>query len=325
METSVQDTKLDNSSSEDAATDTPAPNKASDSAANEQSAAMPATTADDIATLHPSDPLVEDNSLSTPLDSQLTFGTMPLERPRSESIMARLLTGFSTSRNEEVEDHLNDSNRTELDVRETILSEVEIKGSDVERLSRANSDAPALETEAFTLKPLYAFSYRIISIPIVNAIPTNLTIDDFSNIAGVSTPGSHAKILYALYQSKPVIIKMIKRESNSSMQAHHEFETEHNVLCRIDHPNVIRILGSGWHPRRFIVLEYLEGGTLSSKLRQNAVPIYSTMSLSINRYLNMPLIWRQLYLICTSNAIAMLLLFIEISNLIILDSHPTVR
>lgn len=42
----------------------------------------------------------------------------------------------------------------------------------------------------------------------------------------------------------------------------HEFEMEYNVLSRVSHPNIIKLLGSGQIPRRFIVLEYLEKGTL---------------------------------------------------------------
>ena len=31
------------------------------------------------------------------------------------------------------------------------------------------------------------------------------------------------------------------------------------MLSRINHPNIIRLIGAGQHPRRFIVLEWLGG------------------------------------------------------------------
>ena len=38
------------------------------------------------------------------------------------------------------------------------------------------------------------------------------------------------------------------------------------MLARISHKNVIKVLGAGRIPRRFIVLEYLGGGSLNSLL-----------------------------------------------------------
>lgn len=38
------------------------------------------------------------------------------------------------------------------------------------------------------------------------------------------------------------------------------------VLSRIRHPNIVRFLGSGKLPRKFLVLELLSGGSLSHTL-----------------------------------------------------------
>ena len=42
------------------------------------------------------------------------------------------------------------------------------------------------------------------------------------------------------------------------------------MLSRISHPNVIKLMGAGRLPRRFVVLEYLGGGSLNTILSQNA-------------------------------------------------------
>ena len=41
------------------------------------------------------------------------------------------------------------------------------------------------------------------------------------------------------------------------------------ILCRLSHPSIIQLKGAGTQPRRFIVLEYLGGGSLHTVLSQN--------------------------------------------------------
>lgn len=67
-------------------------------------------------------------------------------------------------------------------------------------------------------------------------------------------------------QGMTVVIKLIKAERTSSAVAVSEFEIEENVLSRIAHPNIIRLLGSGNVPRKFLILECLNGGSLSHVL-----------------------------------------------------------
>ena len=38
------------------------------------------------------------------------------------------------------------------------------------------------------------------------------------------------------------------------------------MLSRVRHPHIVRLLGSGSIPRKYLVLEYLSGGTLSHTL-----------------------------------------------------------
>ena len=75
---------------------------------------------------------------------------------------------------------------------------------------------------------------------------------------------SSCHIYTALWKAKKVILKLIKADRINSLVASSEFETEVSVLSRLNHGNIVRYLGSGFDPRRFIVLEYLEGGTLAS-------------------------------------------------------------
>ena len=79
----------------------------------------------------------------------------------------------------------------------------------------------------------------------------------------------------------PVIIKLIKAERVNNPVSLSEFEMEASVLSCVSHPHIVRLLGSGHIessptsstpipanaiPRRFLVLELLDGGSLSHSL-----------------------------------------------------------
>lgn len=80
---------------------------------------------------------------------------------------------------------------------------------------------------------------------------------------------SSCHIYIAYWNTRKVVLKLIKAERVNSAVAVSEFETEVSVLSRLNHGNVVRFLGSGHQPRRFIVLEFLEGGTLAAALGMN--------------------------------------------------------
>jgi hypothetical protein len=96
-------------------------------------------------------------------------------------------------------------------------------------------------------------------------IPTNLSWDTFINLQHL-VDSSSCHIYTALWGETPVVVKLIKAERVSMPVAVAEFEMEENILLRIRHPNIIRLLGSGNLPRKFLVLELLSGGSLSHTL-----------------------------------------------------------
>lgn len=74
----------------------------------------------------------------------------------------------------------------------------------------------------------------------------------------------------------PVIIKMIRADRVGSSVAVSEFDTEEQLLSNMSHPNIVQLLGSGKYPRKFLVLELLDGGTLSHALLGSSVPSRSS-------------------------------------------------
>ena len=99
-------------------------------------------------------------------------------------------------------------------------------------------------------------------------IKLNLTLADLADIYNF-TEGTNASIWKAKYRGETVIIKMVKRKMASNALIIREFEMEKNILLHTNHPNVIRLLGAGKSPRLFLVLEYLNEGTLAHVLRGN--------------------------------------------------------
>jgi serine/threonine protein kinase len=96
-------------------------------------------------------------------------------------------------------------------------------------------------------------------------IPHNLTWEHFSHVHHL-VDSSSCHIYTAFWDDLPVVLKLIKAERITSPVAVAEFEMEENILSRIRHPNIVRLLGSGTVPRKFLVLELLSGGSLSHSL-----------------------------------------------------------
>lgn len=88
-----------------------------------------------------------------------------------------------------------------------------------------------------------------------------LRISDFKDISPFAE-GTNAVLYKAKVDSKYVVIKMIKKTLCLDPVVIKEFELERSILENSDHPNIVRFLGSGHEPRRFVVLEYLNQGTL---------------------------------------------------------------
>lgn len=97
------------------------------------------------------------------------------------------------------------------------------------------------------------------------SIPQNLPWETFEDVVH-TVDSSSCHIYTARWGNTPVILKLIKEDRITSAVAVAEFDIEERVLSRVRHPHIVRLLGSGTQPRKFLVLEYLSGGTLSHTL-----------------------------------------------------------
>uniref|UniRef100_A0A6V1S4W8 Protein kinase domain-containing protein n=1 Tax=Heterosigma akashiwo TaxID=2829 RepID=A0A6V1S4W8_HETAK len=75
--------------------------------------------------------------------------------------------------------------------------------------------------------------------------------------------GGFCTIYTAQFKHLPVVVKMLKDDRLDMEAARADLEAEMHFLLRLRHPNVVEIYGAGFNPERFIVLERLDGGTLT--------------------------------------------------------------
>jgi hypothetical protein len=117
-------------------------------------------------------------------------------------------------------------------------------------------------------EPLDDWAFPVADLPVLLKVPSNLTMDSFTGLRHIGD-GSNSNIYLGYLSAKQVIVKMIKENVADDDVACHEFDMEHGILARLNHPNIIKIVGAGHLPRRFVVVEYLGGGSLNGVLSQN--------------------------------------------------------
>jgi serine/threonine protein kinase len=82
------------------------------------------------------------------------------------------------------------------------------------------------------------------------------------------TDGGNSWIHTSVYNGKPVVVKTLKPECQDVALAINEIEGELAVHSRLNHPNIVGLIGAGTTSKgvRFVVLERLDGGTLTQML-----------------------------------------------------------
>ena len=110
------------------------------------------------------------------------------------------------------------------------------------------------------------FSFPITELPQRTFVPTKLTTRDFKGVEYIGN-GSNSSIFTAFRGTEKFAVKMLKENPKNLRVAEQELVLEAGILARLKHPNIIAINGVGEKIRKFIVLEYLEGGTMAQLLK----------------------------------------------------------
>ena len=85
-----------------------------------------------------------------------------------------------------------------------------------------------------------------------------------------------------MWNGEKVAVKQsLPEEAEARAGSQKEINREIRILSRIRHPNIIQLLGSGYEPYRFAILEYMGGGTLSKKMNytNHRRPVYGNNKL----------------------------------------------
>lgn len=123
-------------------------------------------------------------------------------------------------------------------------------------------------------------------IPLRIDIDTALSMSCFKDIKHIAN-GGNATIFLAKYNKNLVVIKMMKANLKYPAIISDEFDIELAILSRCDHPNVMKIVGAGMNPRKFLVVEYLGGKTLDvvlDKLPWTTSPLQRCLGVTLSRY-----------------------------------------
>ena len=108
---------------------------------------------------------------------------------------------------------------------------------------------------------------------------------DYNNVSFFKR-GSRSTIFKARKNSENVVIKMLKRKNHEEKSAVEELNRELNILASTNHENIVKLKGSGIHPRKFISVEYLEGGSLTDLVQQQSAESEHSSA----KYVGLPLL-----------------------------------
>lgn len=141
-------------------------------------------------------------------------------------------------------------------------------------LKEAPSESPTVPTAIDTLTAETPRSP--VAAPVAPLTKIDSSLSDISQVKFLCK-GSHSRIFKGLYKNQTIIIKVMADSSVRKQIAQMEFKLEKDMLSRISHPNVIKIIGCGEvssqqhvsYKRPLMVLEALTGGTLSHHLNKH--------------------------------------------------------
>jgi serine/threonine protein kinase len=119
----------------------------------------------------------------------------------------------------------------------------------------------------------------------------NIDDKDFKDVKLFSS-GSNVLVYTGIRNQEFIVVKMLKSESKSRRVAVEELNLEMQILAKVNHENIIRIIGAGEKPRKFIILEYLGGGTLDKLLDEMTIQEKSLQKQKTHGHLPLTLSFR---------------------------------
>ncbi|CAM9384725.1 unnamed protein product [Ascophyllum nodosum] len=135
-------------------------------------------------------------------------------------------------------------------------------------------------------------------------VELNLDFEELKNVHYLAN-GGMCSIYTAEWRGRRVVVKMPRDDCAQPEVARKDLETEIDILQRLDHPNIVEMLGAGFvsplnvdpdgshepgdfrdleQSKRFVLLEYLVGGTLTEQMCTRNPPADGMMSSVVRRW-----------------------------------------
>ncbi|MBI4908209.1 MAG: serine/threonine-protein kinase [Acidobacteria bacterium] len=165
---------------------------------------------------------------------------------------------------------------------ESLFNQVlEAGSSDREALLRQAGDADsALEAEVRRLLTVYEEDTEFLeNRPGPVAIEVGAVLCGY-RLEGVLGEGGMGIVYRARRgQEAPCAIKVLRPEALANPALRRRFQRECDALCRLRHPNIVRVYGVERDPqeRHLLVMELVEGELLSAAIRQRALPLETAL------------------------------------------------
>lgn len=103
-------------------------------------------------------------------------------------------------------------------------------------------------------------------IAVIPTYRTDLSLSECTEFKTIGR-GIHSHVYTAVHKDTEVVLKVVSEGSYQDPVAVREFESEISILSRLQHSNIVTLLGSGLEDnKRIIMLEYLDAGTLRKHL-----------------------------------------------------------
>ena len=112
-----------------------------------------------------------------------------------------------------------------------------------------------------------------------NNIPLDVGWDELKDVKYL-TCGGGSNVYKAIFRGTPSIIKVLKPELAEDEAFINEIESEIKILSKLNHPHIVQLYGAGYNSKqqRFIILEYLHGGTMEKIFEGNSKNIMRSKS-----------------------------------------------
>lgn len=177
------------------------------------------------------------SEFSLAIESPSQFTRKPIGSPISPTKRSSSLVLPTTSSMDGIDMVINNENhQTQISISNISLSS--------DNLHKQTIDGTNLHQQPPYLLHQDSFSYSILDLPVVSPVPNNLSMNNFDDVKHIAD-GSNSNIYLAKLENTKCILKLIKESCHQDMVALHEFEMEYSILIRLNHPNIIKLLGAG--------------------------------------------------------------------------------